>query len=411
MDERGASADNGDLGGGIDAKQRAALLKLKASVADILRPGYPLHEDSQLLKYLTARRYDVKKAELMFRQSMEFREKMRSDYILNEFKAAEVLLKYMTGGIACFDRDGCPVRIEKFGNLDTKGMVYSCHPRELERFKIFEQEHALLLMRQQSAKLGKKVDKLVVIMDLDNISTKQLWRPGLQLYLNLVKLLEDNYPEFVKRLIVVNAPRIFPMFYKVCKPLISEDMRKKLLVLGSEYKEDLLKLISSEELPAFLGGQQTDPDGDPRCISKIRWGGTIPESCYLKDLVDMDKMTSGVIAAGNKLTLDFQVNSKGSVLRWEFTTDDYDIAFGVRRAVQDGSSYENVIPVERVKSHVVPEDGSFLCEDCGVYQVIFDNSYSWSRAKKLWYSIEVLDSEPLAEAEDEEEPEEESSFL
>lgn len=391
---------------GVEEKHYAALLKLKANVADILRAGYQPHEDFELLKYLIARRYDVKKAEHMFRQSVEFKERLRTEFILKEYKLPEVLLKYMTGGIGCFDREGSPVRIEKFGNLDIKGMVHSCHPRDLERLKLYEMESVSLLMRQQSAKLGKRIDKLLLLVDLENLSTKHLWRPGLQLYLSLAKMLEDNYPEHVKKTVFINAPRIFPVFFKACKPLVSADMRKKILVLGSDYKDELLKLISPEELPAFLGGQQTDPDGDPRCITKVNWGGKIPESYYLKDLVNTDKMTSSTVAAGQKLVLDINVSNKGSVLRWEFMTDDCDIAFGVRRILPNDSGYNEVVPVERIKCHVVPEDGSYLCEDSGIYQVIFDNTYSWSRAKKLWYTVEVLDCTDV-----EEDQTEESSFL
>lgn len=38
------------------------------------------------------------------------------------------------------------------------------------------------------------------------------------------------------------------------------------------YKEDLLEVIGADVLPAFLGGNRTDPDGNPMChtiVSKI----------------------------------------------------------------------------------------------------------------------------------------------
>ncbi len=36
------------------------------------------------------------------------------------------------------------------------------------------------------------------------------------------------------------------------------------------YQKELLKVIDPEELPAFLGGKMTDPDGNIRCTSKVR---------------------------------------------------------------------------------------------------------------------------------------------
>lgn len=35
------------------------------------------------------------------------------------------------------------------------------------------------------------------------------------------------------------------------------------------WKEGLLKLISPEELPVQFGGTLTDPDGNPKCLTKV----------------------------------------------------------------------------------------------------------------------------------------------
>jgi len=35
------------------------------------------------------------------------------------------------------------------------------------------------------------------------------------------------------------------------------------------FKTDLLKYIDADQLPVFLGGTQTDPDGNPRCATKV----------------------------------------------------------------------------------------------------------------------------------------------
>ena len=53
--------------------------------------------------------------------------------------------------------------------------------------------------------LGKPVDGLTVIFDMDKVGSRSLWRPGLQMYLHIVKVMEDNYPEMMKRMYVVNG--------------------------------------------------------------------------------------------------------------------------------------------------------------------------------------------------------------
>lgn len=47
-----------------------------------------------------------------------------------------------------------------------------------------------------------------------------------------------------------------------------------IFLLPDSWKEGLLKLISPEELPAHFGGTLTDPDGNPKCLTKVHraWG-------------------------------------------------------------------------------------------------------------------------------------------
>ena len=40
---------------------------------------------------------------------------------------------------------------------------------------------------------------------------------------------------------------------------------------AESFTTTLLKYVDSEELPAYLGGNKTDPDGDPRCSSQVEW--------------------------------------------------------------------------------------------------------------------------------------------
>jgi len=55
----------------------------------------------------------------------------------------------MTGGIGCFDKEGLPVRFERFGYLDVKGMFYSSKKVDLEMKKLYDQEVALKVISGQ----------------------------------------------------------------------------------------------------------------------------------------------------------------------------------------------------------------------------------------------------------------------
>jgi len=38
----------------------------------------------------------------------------------------------------------------------------------------------------------------------------------------------------------------------------------------ANFKTELLKFADKDQLPAYLGGTLTDPDGNPRCTSLVR---------------------------------------------------------------------------------------------------------------------------------------------
>uniref|UniRef100_A0A2C9JGU9 CRAL-TRIO domain-containing protein n=1 Tax=Biomphalaria glabrata TaxID=6526 RepID=A0A2C9JGU9_BIOGL len=368
-------------------KEEEALRQFKEKISDLITS----QDDYSLKKWLQARNYDVTKAEAMFRTSMAYREKMKVDTLLTDYEPPEVLKKYMSGGNVGHDKEGSPVRVELFGHLDMKGLMYSARKSDLEKVKLKQCEQHLKDWEIMSKKLNRRVDGLVVIFDMEGVSSKMLWRPGLQMYLHLVSLLEDNYPEMLKRMFVINAPRIFPLLYKLCRPLISQDTKNKIHVLGSDYTSTLLKYIDADELPAYLGGNKTDPDGNPRCTTLICQGGQVPEEYYLKECENSEQMENATVARGDKLSIDLDVTKAGSVLRWEFKTDGYDIGFGVFR--QEGPEKVTVVEPERVNSHMVPEDGNYTCDVPGKYTVMFDNSYSKVRDKRLQYFVDIMSVE------------------
>lgn len=51
-------------------------------------------------------------------------------------------------------------------------------------------------------------------------------------------------------------------------PSMSDNHPYNLLPIDN-WKEGLLKLINPEELPVQFGGTLTDPDGNPKCVTKV----------------------------------------------------------------------------------------------------------------------------------------------
>ncbi|KAG6830982.1 hypothetical protein H0H87_006633 [Tephrocybe sp. NHM501043] len=62
------------------------------------------------------------------------------------------------------------------------------------------------------------------------------------------------YVHSMGQLAIVNAPSIFPLIWSMIKPWLSKETAEKVDVLGSDYKDVLLKLIDADCLPSSLGG-------------------------------------------------------------------------------------------------------------------------------------------------------------
>lgn len=54
-------------------------------------------------------------------------------------------------------------------------------------------------------------------MDLEGLSLRHLWRPGVKALLRMIEVVEDNYPETLGRLLIVRAPRVFPVLWTLVR--------------------------------------------------------------------------------------------------------------------------------------------------------------------------------------------------
>lgn len=47
---------------------------------------------------------------------------------------------------------------------------------------------------------------------------RHLWRPGVKALLRIIEVVEANYPETLGRLLILRAPRVFPVLWTLVRP-------------------------------------------------------------------------------------------------------------------------------------------------------------------------------------------------
>ncbi|KAJ0057594.1 hypothetical protein NL108_009386 [Boleophthalmus pectinirostris] len=385
--------------GDLSPRQKETLSEFRERIQDIL-PHLPEQDDHYLLRWLRARNFSIQKSEAMIRKHLEFRRQMKVDTIVEDFKPPEVIKMYVSGGMCGYDRDGSPIWYDVIGPLDPKGLLLSATKQDFLKTKI---QHTEILRREckrQSQRLGKLIESITLIQDCEGLGLKHMWKPAIDTYGEVLTMFEDNYPEGLKRVYLIKAPAIFPMAYNLIKHFLCEETRRKIVILGSNWKEVLRKNIDPDQLPAVYGGNLTDPDGDPRCRTMINYGGTVPKSYYIQDSVKVQYENHVTISRGSVFQLEYEVTTPNTLLRWQFASDGADIGFGVYMRTKKDESQNvtemlQILPTERYNAHLVPEDSCLTCSEPGVYVLCFDNSYSILQSKKLSYKVEVVPTADL----------------
>ncbi|RXG55076.1 SEC14-like protein 2, partial [Armadillidium vulgare] len=223
---------------------------------------------------------------------------------------------------------------------------------------------------------------------------------ALNVCFKFMKLYEENYPEILKYLFLVNAPKSLSVAFNMTKHLINANTLKRFKFYGKNgWKEDILKEIDSDQLPVHWGGTMTDPDGNTKCPSKICLGGKVPKEYYLKNKLLRSQNQNLHLDFKNHKTLGqnesevfeyVACDNTGMQLRWEFRSTGSDLAYEVSRIISE--EVEELIPMQRVNSQVFKEEGTLTCDENGLYKIIFKNAYS-DRSVELYYNIELNESE------------------
>ncbi len=155
------------------------------------------------------------------------------------------------------------------------------------------------------------------------------------------------------------------------KPFLHERTRSKIQIFShdpKQWKAAILADVIAEELPVSYGGTLTDPDGNPNCITMVNMGGEVPKSYYFSGKPDTANKKSLSISSGSKEHLEFKVDQVGAILKWDFHSEDSDIAFAVYR--KQGGELIPVVPHERVDCDMAAEEGELHCEETGVCKLL-----------------------------------------
>uniref|UniRef100_A0A8C9R4W3 SEC14 like lipid binding 1 n=1 Tax=Scleropages formosus TaxID=113540 RepID=A0A8C9R4W3_SCLFO len=316
--------------GDLTPLQESCLIRLRQWLQETHKGKIP--KDEHILRFLRARDFNMDKAREILCQSLTWRKQHQVDYLLETWNSPQVLQDYYTGGWHHHDKDGRPLYILRLGQMDTKGLVRALGEESLLRHVLSINEEGLRRCEENTKVFGRPISCWTCLVDLEGLNMRHLWRPGVKALLRIIEVVEANYPETLGRLLILRAPRVFPVLWTLVSPFIDENTRKKFLIYaGNDYQGPggLVDYIDKEIIPDFLGGE---------CMCEIPEGGLVPKSMYRtpEELENEDIRLwtetiyqSASVFKGAPHELLIEIIDASSVITWDFDVCKGDIVFNI----------------------------------------------------------------------------------
>eukprot|EP01062_Namystynia_karyoxenos_P063330 TRINITY_DN56142_c0_g1_i1.p1 TRINITY_DN56142_c0_g1~~TRINITY_DN56142_c0_g1_i1.p1 ORF type:complete len:459 (+),score=115.18 TRINITY_DN56142_c0_g1_i1:99-1475(+) len=257
--------------------------------------GYLGIGDHTMLRYLRARKWDLKKAFDMYSKTLEWRREGDVDRWRREapgntrpcaacaalaaeqgFRSVggveahpearlvgpnpkEHLYRTFTAASAFgHDRAGRPIYFERQGECSQglSRMMKHIARQDVVLMHIRQQEIAMARIEESELRLGRRVDGQFVIADMATLS---MWpnSDGQWLFKSIQKIDEAHYPETLGVQFIVNAPAVFTVIWKVVKWWLDPATRAKVQIYsgGKEHwQHELHKYVDPAQLPEEYGG-------------------------------------------------------------------------------------------------------------------------------------------------------------
>ncbi|XP_015680132.1 SEC14-like protein 5 [Protobothrops mucrosquamatus] len=317
--------------GQLSPLQESCLIRLRQWLQEMQKGKVP--KDEYILRFLRARDFNIDKAREMLCQSLAWRKQYQVDYILQTWRPPSLLEEFYAGGWHYQDKDGRPLYILRLGQMDTKGLVKALGEESLLRHVLSINEEGQRRCEENTNLLGRPISSWTCLVDLEGLNMRHLWRPGVKTLLRIIEVVEDNYPETLGRLLIVRAPRVFPVLWTLVSPFINENTRQKFLIYsGNNYQGSggLVDYLEKDVIPDFLGGE---------CVCNVPEGGLVPKSLYQTDeeseTADHIRLWtetiyhSANIFKGAPQEIVVEILEGESVITWDFDILKGDVVFSL----------------------------------------------------------------------------------
>lgn len=244
----------------INLTQFNVFIQFKQScINENLIPNFDYFDDYYLLKFCKARNFELEKILKMFKKFLNWRKENEIDYIDNfNFPEFDEVLKIYPHGYHKVDKEGHPIYYQLINRLDANKLFETTTSERLIKYFTQTYENMMKYKFKACSKVrGELIDQSCAILDIEGIGISDFFGKTRSFLIMATKLGQDYYPCNMAKMFLLNTNRFFGLVYNIIKGFLDIETRKKIELLGNDYKDKVLEYIDAENLPTFLGGNCT----------------------------------------------------------------------------------------------------------------------------------------------------------
>mmetsp|Transcript_5490 Transcript_5490/g.9184 ORF Transcript_5490/g.9184 Transcript_5490/m.9184 type:complete len:410 (+) Transcript_5490:11-1240(+) len=363
-----------DILGQLDLSndQKEMILKLRAEMKiPEDAPFDGVQDDLALYRFLKAKKWDFEVAKKQYQAMRKYREDEKVAKIFEWAQEKEDLVELIDSlfpyKLSGYDKGGRPILYEDLGSIPASRFAKLVTREQNHKHHTMFMENLMRKLLEASKKEKRPIFQTTVVVDMGGSSMES--RHFVPYFKDMSQQDEQNYPEIVNAVFVVNSPWVFPYLYGLVKHFIDPNTREKVRVYSSGYEKELLKEIDVKTLNIKYGGENNEE---------------LPTVRGVKMKNRDEEMTSKNVAARDSLeVVNACEDKKGGKFEWVFKLDDLDIDFKVEWKGAKDKNPKTLIDESRITQH----SGEYVAKGIGELKITFNNTYSYLTSKDVNYAV------------------------
>jgi len=257
----------------LDAKKQAALETIRSKYFN--REKWPQSRflcvaddvDDGAQRALDYCRWNIEDASKLIESTLAWREEEKIDEILNHKMADKDVAAIRAAfgdGFFGQDLEGYPIYWCPAGQIDIASLKDKVSLSDMLRYHIQLMEfNQQVYLRRISGESNRTIHNFTGVLDLKGFGARNL-NKAFRECLSVVSIIDrDYYYDNFHKVIIMNAPTIFRLFWKTTSALYRAETKAKFLLL--DRPEDLFKHVDPAITPVQFGGNY---DGNDALFSK-----------------------------------------------------------------------------------------------------------------------------------------------